>query len=857
MKNHLTTLLAFSTFLTSSLAYGQSIITVDTVDDMAVNISDDTITLREAINQANSGDTINFNSSLSGQIITLSEGQLNIDKTLTIDASDLPDGITIDANKLSRIMQITSTGNTSNSNTGSLSSIILHSLTLTGGKATEPSTTSLGGAIYNQQANLTLMQCTVAANVAIYGGGIYNESNSEGNASLSLISSTLSENSASQNGGGIFNTGFEGNSSVSILTSTLSKNIAAARGGGIFNNDENASISAQNSIIAANIAPLASDISNLNNSILTSGNNLFSSLENSGLTEFTAGIIVSDNPLLAPLAKNGGATKTMHPLAGSPAILNESVTRIDQRGFNLTGKNTIGAVQLGNTVTVNNEATLRDAFTNSAGTQGRVIYFDDSLDGGTITLSSGELLIPSLSEGLFIDASSLANGITIDANGSVTNHRVIQIHANSAVTLHSLTLTGGNALGFFPTGYGGAILSGGNEATFGDNHYNSLTLISSTISNNTANISGSGIFSVAHTSSNSFLAIIDTTVSNNISNISNTPIFTGGGAVASLTRAGSIFTSIKSSVIYNNTSSVNFTGGVFSNAGLQGQAHLSITSSTIYANSGDGVYSVGGIGDSSLSIESSTIYGNSDDGIRFSGDDYSSSHTFSLRDSIVAANSRDISSGHPIIALGNNIISNSRRLPGSFFPFSSGLIMISDPLLTPLGDYGGPTKTILPLPGSPAINAATSSKLPTDQRGVIISNGAADIGATEFKSSDIPSILSNSTHDQDGDGTPTLLELALGTNPFTPDAESERNLAVSFENGQPQITFGYMNNVSDSIAIRLQKSTDLINFEELALDLNNNQSTESVEMDNLLKVEDPTTSQKTFYRLEAELLEDE
>ena len=64
-----------------------------------------------------------------------------------------------------------------------------------------------------------------------------------------------------------------------------------------------------------------------------------------------------------------------------------------------------------------------------------------------------------------------------------------------------------------------------------------------------------------------------------------------------------------------------------------------------------------------------------------------------------------------------------------------------DPLLAPLGDYGGPTQTMPPLPGSPAIDAgdnAAASGLATDQRGMarVQSGGyglpVVDIGAVEW-----------------------------------------------------------------------------------------------------------------------------
>jgi hypothetical protein len=52
-----------------------------------------------------------------------------------------------------------------------------------------------------------------------------------------------------------------------------------------------------------------------------------------------------------------------------------------------------------------------------------------------------------------------------------------------------------------------------------------------------------------------------------------------------------------------------------------------------------------------------------------------------------------------------------------------------DPLLAPLGDYGGPTQTMPLLPGSPALNAGDPSQAGSaDQRGVVRSGGV-NIGA--------------------------------------------------------------------------------------------------------------------------------
>ncbi len=63
--------------------------------------------------------------------------------------------------------------------------------------------------------------------------------------------------------------------------------------------------------------------------------------------------------------------------------------------------------------------------------------------------------------------------------------------------------------------------------------------------------------------------------------------------------------------------------------------------------------------------------------------------------------------------------------------FEGGVVSTANPLLAPLGKYGGPTPTLPVLPGSPAINAYTTGATPgTDQRGITRPASAlADLGA--------------------------------------------------------------------------------------------------------------------------------
>ena len=102
----------------------------------------------------------------------------------------------------------------------------------------------------------------------------------------------------------------------------------------------------------------------------------------------------------------------------------------------------------------------------------------------------------------------------------------------------------------------------------------------------------------------------------------------------------------------------------------------------------------------------------------------------------------------------------------------SNNITSGDPLLAPLGNYGGPTMTMALLPGSPARNAAIGSTISNDQRGFPIV-GPPDIGAYEAGTltdydawawETIPANYSAAAHareaDPDGDGRINAVEYA-------------------------------------------------------------------------------------------------
>src|SRR4028119_2380104 len=122
--------------------------------------------LRDAIASAAAGDTIQFASSLASQTITLSNGQLVINKNLTIDATGATN-LTISGNNTSRVIL-----------TGESTNVTLKNLIVANGKASgtdlnNEATSSGGGIKTGGSSTLTLDNCQVNNNVAGFGGGIY------------------------------------------------------------------------------------------------------------------------------------------------------------------------------------------------------------------------------------------------------------------------------------------------------------------------------------------------------------------------------------------------------------------------------------------------------------------------------------------------------------------------------------------------------------------------------------------------------------------------------------------------------------------------------------------------------------
>ncbi|MFB2937137.1 choice-of-anchor Q domain-containing protein, partial [Aerosakkonemataceae cyanobacterium BLCC-F154] len=213
-----------------ALKIEQSNLVVNTILD-TVNPNDGKLSLREAIEQANStsdADTITFDPSLSGLGIYLTGKALDIvDSGGSLTIQGLGENqLTIDADGKSRVFNITTT------NPQNL--IAIEEITISGGQPNYSESYGGGGGISNS-GNLTLSNVTIRDNKITYStsnpsaGGIYNT----GVLTLSnvTISNNRNNNGTYSTGGGISNTG-----TIIALNSTIQSNVSAyGNGGGIYN----------------------------------------------------------------------------------------------------------------------------------------------------------------------------------------------------------------------------------------------------------------------------------------------------------------------------------------------------------------------------------------------------------------------------------------------------------------------------------------------------------------------------------------------------------------------------------------------------------------------------------------------
>jgi predicted outer membrane repeat protein len=240
--------------------------------------------------------------------------------------------------------------NFSGNGAGSSGGAILGNATLVVIDSTFSSNTAVGvgGAMYLLSIAI-ISGSTFSSNSASSGGAIFIFQN-VGSATLTNV--TISGNSAKNNGGGMLaNVGTTILNNVTITVNTAdSDNDGVGDGGGIFR--EVATVQVQNSIIAGNFDKGPGFISSDCSGTFTSnGYNLIG--RDVGCGGFVNGVngdkvgsvIGIIDPLLGPLADNGGTTQTHALLPGSPALDAANPLPPGSGGFACTGFDQRGIIR--------------------------------------------------------------------------------------------------------------------------------------------------------------------------------------------------------------------------------------------------------------------------------------------------------------------------------------------------------------------------------------------------------------------------------------------------------------------------------------------------------------------------------
>ncbi|MGA7380142.1 MAG: right-handed parallel beta-helix repeat-containing protein [Terriglobales bacterium] len=166
--------------------------------------------LRAAIAAAAPGDTIDFSLPFP-ETITLTSAPLVIYNSVTISGPG-PLNLAISADQLLGVFQIAPF----------TPRVAISGLTIQGGGLSGNQVTPQGGGIFNE-GQATITNCTVTTNQAAEGGGIYNH------GTMTITNSTISGNGA-EYGGGILNQG-----AMTVINSTISQDGAVSEGGGVYN----------------------------------------------------------------------------------------------------------------------------------------------------------------------------------------------------------------------------------------------------------------------------------------------------------------------------------------------------------------------------------------------------------------------------------------------------------------------------------------------------------------------------------------------------------------------------------------------------------------------------------------------
>ena len=682
-------------------------------------------TLRSVVAAAGAGDTVVFAPNVT--LITLKQGQITLSNPITIQGPGAA-LLAIDGNQNGRVFAIVnSTGVAALSgltiqngavnndvgggvfvSTGANASAQLTACILSGNN----SGSGFGGGLYNG-GTVTLIGCQVSGNNASLGGGLYN-------AGPMTLSGCAIKGNRAANGGGPGNAGggLSNDGPATITDCAFVGNSSPMEGGAI---DNGLGLTLSDCLLVGNSAAIGGAVNNVGVGGLGGGGSVTATgctFTGNAASNSGGGAALNNNNGAAAtltddiLTDTGGETYNDPGMPGNPddPASTATVSHCDfpggvPSGLTDGGGNTSGPADFVTPYTAagaafdlhlkSGSACIGAGTTSAPGSS----YLPADIDGRArpSTPSIGAYEAPpagpySLVVENTLDGVPMSLRTAVQCADAYPDAR-ITFDPTAFATFQTITETQGTLTLSQPmtiTGPAAGVAVDGNKAN--------------------------SVFTVTGGTGSGPIALSGLTVRNGRAGESFYPSDAGGGVYndnGTLTLTGC--------TLEGNSASY-FGGGVFNDTGT-----LTLTGCTLTGNSapnGGGVYNTVG----TVTLTGCTLEGNSAQGGTGGGVFNDDHGTVTLTDDILYGDT-----GGEVHDLAYASVSATYCDIGqSGYAGSNGNID-ADPLLSPLGNYGGPTQTFALLPGSPCLGAGVAvSGVTTDQRGVSRAQAhGTDIGAFE------------------------------------------------------------------------------------------------------------------------------
>ena len=682
-------------------------------------------TLRSVVAAAGAGDTVVFAPNVT--LITLKQGQITLSNPITIQGPGAA-LLAIDGNQNGRVFAIVnSTGVAALSgltvqngavnndvgggvfvSTGANASAQLTACILSGNN----SGSGFGGGLYNG-GTVTLIGCQVSGNNASLGGGLYN-------AGPMTLSGCAIKGNRAANGGGPGNAGggLSNDGPATITDCAFVGNSSPMEGGAI---DNGLGLTLSDCLLVGNSAAIGGAVNNVGVGGLGGGGSVTATgctFTGNAASNSGGGAALNNNNGAAAtltddiLTDTGGETYNDPGMPGNPddPASTATVSHCDfpggvPSGLTDGGGNTSGPADFVTPYTAagaafdlhlkSGSACIGAGTTSAPGSS----YLPADIDGRArpSTPSIGAYEAPpagpySLVVENTLDGVPMSLRTAVQCADDYPDAR-ITFDPTAFATFQTITETQGTLTLSQPmtiTGPAAGVAVDGNKAN--------------------------SVFTVTGGTGSGPIALSGLTVRNGRAGESFYPSDAGGGVYndnGTLTLTGC--------TLEGNSASY-FGGGVFNDTGT-----LTLTGCTLTGNSapnGGGVYNTVG----TVTLTGCTLEGNSAQGGTGGGVFNDDHGTVTLTDDILYGDT-----GGEVHDLAYASVSATYCDIGqSGYAGSNGNID-ADPLLSPLGNYGGPTQTFALLPGSPCLGAGVAvSGVTTDQRGVSRAQAhGTDIGAFE------------------------------------------------------------------------------------------------------------------------------